>query len=78
LVNDVIANDSELSVVVKDAETALPDIMEVLRRKGISVKKISITKPTLDDVFLKYVGTRLEYGDRISEVRQVRDMIKRG
>ena len=78
LVNDVIANDSELSVVVKDAETALPDIMEVLRKEGVSVKKISITKPTLDDVFLKYVGTRLEYGERISEVRQVRDMIKRG
>jgi len=78
LVNDVIANGSELSVVVKDAETALPDIMEVLRSKGVSAKKISITKPTLDDVFLKYVGTRLEYGGRISEVRQVRDMIKRG
>ncbi len=78
LVSDVIANDSELSVVVKDAETALPDIMEVLRRKGVSVKKISMTKPTLDDVFLKYVGTRLEYGERISEVRQIRDMIKRG
>jgi ABC-2 type transport system ATP-binding protein len=78
LVNDVIANDSELSVLVKDAETVLPNVMEVLRVGCINVKKISITKPTLDDVFLKYAGTRLESGGRISEVRQVRRMIRRG
>ena len=78
LVNDVIANDSELSVLVKDAETVLPDVMEVLRVSCINVKKISIMKPTLDDVFLKYAGTRLEAGGRISEVRQVRRMIRRG
>ena len=78
LVNDVIADNSELSVVVKDAETALPDIMEVLRVSCVTVKKISITKPTLDDVFLKYAGTRLESGGRISEVRQVRGRIRRG
>lgn len=40
-----------------DAETALPDIMEVLRTEGISVEKISTARPTLDDVFLKYAGT---------------------
>lgn len=77
-VKEAIANDSELSVVVKDAETALPNIMEVLREEGVSVKKVSLTKPTLDDVFLKYAGTRLERSDRISDVRQVRSMIKRG
>jgi len=77
-VNEAIANDSELSIVVKDAETALPNIMDVLREEGVSVKKVSLTKPTLDDVFLKYAGTRLERSDRISDVRQVRSMIKRG
>jgi ABC-2 type transport system ATP-binding protein len=77
-VNDVIADNSELSVVVKDAETALPDIMEVLTVSCLSAKKISITKPTLDDVFLKYAGTRLESGGRISDVRQVRGRIRRG
>jgi len=78
LVNDVIANNSELSVVAKDAETVLPDVMEVLRVEGVRVKKTSITKPTLDDVFLKYAGTRLESGGRISEVRKVRGRIRRG
>lgn len=78
LVNDVITDNSELSVVAKDAETVLPTVMEVLRVEGISVNKTSITKPTLDDVFLKYAGTRLESSGRISDVRQVRGRIRRG
>jgi ABC-2 type transport system ATP-binding protein len=78
LVDDVIGDSIELSVVVKDAETVLPQIMEVLREKCVTVKKISVTKPTLDDVFLKYAGTRLEAGGRISDVRQVRGRIRRG
>jgi ABC-2 type transport system ATP-binding protein len=77
-VSYVIANGSELSVIVEDAETALPSLMEVLRSEGIPIKKISMTKPTLDDVFLKYAGVRLESTGRISEVRQMRGMIKRG
>ena len=56
-VDDVAIHNSELKVVVEDAETALPDIMEILRTDGITVAKISTTRPTLDDVFLKYAGT---------------------
>jgi ABC-2 type transport system ATP-binding protein len=78
LIKEVIINNSELSVLVEDAETALPAVMEILRGAGLSPAKISITKPTLDDVFLKYAGTRLETGGRISEVTHTRRMIKRG
>jgi ABC-2 type transport system ATP-binding protein len=78
LTKDVIADNSKLSIVAGDAETALPAVMEILRAEGISVEKIGITKPTLDDVFLKYVGTRLESRDRIGDVRQVRRMIRKG
>jgi ABC-2 type transport system ATP-binding protein len=77
-VRDVIVNKSEISVLVEDAETALPDAIEILRVEKISPEKISITKPTLDDVFLKYAGSRLETSGRISEVTHVRDMIRRG
>jgi len=78
LAKDVLANNSKLSVVTGDAEAALPEIMEVLRAEGISIEKVAIAKPTLDDVFLKYAGTRLESRDRISDVRQVRRMIRKG
>jgi ABC-2 type transport system ATP-binding protein len=77
-VNDIINNNTELSVVVVDAETALPVVMEILRNGGISVKKISMTRPTLDDVFLKYAGTiSLERGD-IREIKQIRSMNGKG
>lgn len=77
-VKEVIVSSSELSVSVDDAETALPCVMDVLRSEGVSTGKISIDKPTLDDVFLKYAGSRLEASGRIGEVTSVRRMIKRG
>ena len=77
-VNDIIVDNLEVRVIVEDAETALPTVIDVLRSKNIPVTKVSITKPTLDDVFLKYAGTKLETGGGISEVRQVRRMIRRG
>ena len=65
-------NGSELSVVVEDAETALPIVIEILRNEDISIHKISMTRPTLDDVFLKYAGNISLRGGGISEIKQVR------
>lgn len=78
LVKDMLIRNSDLVVVVEDAESALPDIMQALRGEGIPVSKISTTKPTLDDVFLKYAGTALEAGTNIWDLRQVRQRIGRG
>jgi len=78
LVKDTMIRNSDLIVIVEDAETALPSVMQVLRSEGVPVTKISTTKPTLDDVFLKYAGTGLEAGTNIWDVRQVRRRIVRG
>jgi ABC-2 type transport system ATP-binding protein len=78
LVKDAKIDNSELSVLSEDAETALPHIIDALREKRVSIGRISVAKPTLDDVFLKYVGTRLEASGRISDVTNVRYRIKRG
>lgn len=77
-VEDVIATEEEVRVVVQDAEAALPQLLDHLRQDGISVARVAMTKPTLDDVFLKYAGTKFEAGGRVSEVRQMRRMIRRG
>jgi ABC-2 type transport system ATP-binding protein len=60
-VSDVVTHDSQLDVVVEDVDTALPLIIEVLRDEGLSFKRISTARPTLDDVFLKYAGA-LHFG----------------
>jgi ABC-2 type transport system ATP-binding protein len=78
LVDDVIQKDLELRVVTRDAEIILPDVIETLRVGHVPIHKISMTRPTLDDVFLKYAGLRLDQNGRIGEARQVRSMIRRG
>jgi len=55
-VDDAAVHDSIMNVAVEDGEVALPIIIEVLRCEGISLEWIRATKPTLDDVFLKYAG----------------------
>jgi|YelNatPaOPRAMG01_1025707.scaffolds.fasta_scaffold03008_12 ABC-2 type transport system ATP-binding protein len=77
-VKDIFINNSNLNVLVDNAEVALPHIIDVLKNEGSSASKVSITKPTLDDVFLKYAGTRLEEKGRISDVTHMRYMIRKG
>jgi ABC-2 type transport system ATP-binding protein len=50
------ASESELAVYVKDGASAAPSIMQILTGQGIAVKTLSIARPSLDDVFLKYTG----------------------
>lgn len=78
LVKTASVSNSELSVLAEDAEAVLPRIIEILRKEDVPIERISVTKPTLDDVFLKYAGTRLEVTGRISDVKSVRYRIRRG
>lgn len=48
--------DGELAVYVKDGGSAVPSIMQLMNSGGIEVKSISMARPSLDDVFLKYTG----------------------
>jgi len=50
------ATDSELAVYVDNGESAVPSIMRLLASQSIEVKAISVSRPSLDDVFLKYTG----------------------
>ena len=76
-VNDVIVHDLELVVIVEDAETALPVVMEILRNEGIFINKISMSRPTLDDVFLKYAGIISSISGN-NEVRQISSISRKG
>jgi ABC-2 type transport system ATP-binding protein len=77
LVENVDLTESELRVTTSDAEIILPEVIETLRLAHVSIHKVSMTRPTLDDVFLKYAGLRLDANGRIGEARQVRAMIRR-
>ncbi len=50
------AMERDLAVYVTEGETALPDIVRRLNQDGIEVRTIAFSRPSLDDVFLRYTG----------------------
>ena len=61
--------EGEASIVVKKrGEEAVPEVMKAYEAAGIDVASISVSRPTLDDVFLKFTQTRI--GD--AEFKQAR------
>ncbi|ARM76799.1 ATP-binding cassette domain-containing protein [Acidianus manzaensis] len=51
--------NSEIKAKVKNGEEIAPKIMEVLVKNKIKVTKISITQPTMDEVYMEYTGKSL-------------------
>lgn len=78
ITRNVTVENDELRVLVQDAETGMPIILDHLRDNNILISKLGIIKPSLDDVFLKYVGTRIDAGGRMADTRAMRTMIKKG
>jgi len=58
-VKDVKRIGSVYRVKVSKGEEALPEIMESLLKKKMRIRKVSLVKPTLDQVYLEYTGRSL-------------------
>jgi len=71
------SKDGKITIYVDDAEKYAPEVLDLLKNKKIEIESLSINKPTLDDVFLQYVGSRLEEATSAIEARRVRRTIKR-
>jgi daunorubicin resistance ABC transporter ATP-binding subunit len=48
-----------VNLAVRDAHAAIPEVLRRLDGDGIRVAGLSMAEPTLDDVFLRYTGTRI-------------------
>lgn len=48
--------NTNLAVYVQNGEAAAPNIMRLLANDGIDIQTLSVSRPSLDDVFLKYTG----------------------
>jgi len=55
----VEVNGNVLRVYMNKGEEKSLEILEYLRKRGISVKRIMIKEPTLDDVFMYVTGAKL-------------------
>jgi ABC-2 type transport system ATP-binding protein len=67
---------AEVSIVVKmKAEQAVPAVVRAYEAAGVDLASVSVSKPTLDDVFLKFTKTRIgeaEYRNARSARRSFR------
>ena len=56
----VVVEPEALALYVEDGAGSIAEIVRRLDREGIAVEAISVSRPTLDDVFLQATGRRLE------------------
>jgi len=55
-VKEVKKQDGTYRIKVEDGEETAPLIIEAVRTEGHKVTRLSLTKPTLDEVYLEYTG----------------------
>lgn len=74
------AKGNMLEISTRSSEESLGEIVKSLLADGVVIKKISTHKPTIDDAFLRYAGTKESSQDtgRLQELKRVRDRIRRG
>ena len=59
-IQDVVWQNDNLHVYVDNGATAVPKLVHTAEAKGLTIKSLSLARPTLDDVFLKYTGTTMD------------------
>jgi ABC-2 type transport system ATP-binding protein len=63
----LVAENGALALYVEDGPSAIAEIVRRLDRDGIHVGAISVSRPSLDDVFLRATGRRLEGDEEKAE-----------
>jgi len=59
--------DGSLVFKLKDASTALPEILRALMSSGIQIRRMEVSEPTMDEVYMEYTGRRLRDAQASSE-----------
>ncbi len=71
-VRDVQVTDGVYRLKVVNGEETAPQVFDAVRASGLTVKRMGLTKPTLDEVYLEYTGRslRAEEGSREEMFKQ--------
>lgn len=56
---DIRIEGGKTNLYVRDGAIAMPKIFNVLKAKGVELESVSLSQPSLDDVFLKQTGKSL-------------------
>lgn len=71
------ATGKTLKIMAKSSDEAINPVMNLLIAGGVGVKSVSSSKPSMDDVFLKYSRAREELAS-MADIRKARDRIRKG
>jgi ABC-2 type transport system ATP-binding protein len=71
------SSNGTVELLVANGEMIIPRLLENLRAKGLEIASVSLKKPTLDDVFLKYTGARIGEGGSWTQARMTRRTFRR-
>ncbi len=63
-VEKIQTNNNSVYLYIKDGERMLPDLLRSFDTKNLEVQSIMLSRPSLDDVFLKYTGRSLREDER--------------
>jgi ABC-2 type transport system ATP-binding protein len=55
----VQTKNSSVYLTIKDGEAMMPDLLRALDAKNLEAQGVTLSRPSLDDVFLKYTGRSL-------------------
>jgi ABC-2 type transport system ATP-binding protein len=66
IVREIESDGGSLRLVVAHGGEALPVVLRLLEGKGVGVADIALSRPSLDDVFLRATGHSLKDGSRLT------------
>ncbi|MEM3055406.1 MAG: ATP-binding cassette domain-containing protein [Candidatus Bathyarchaeia archaeon] len=66
-VKDVKNENGSYRIKAESGEVTAPLIIEALRRKGYAVTRLSLTEPTLNEVYLEYTGKSMRDSEESKE-----------
>ena len=67
-VRDVVIEKGRLLHARAKRRRAAPVVLQALEAQGVPVASVTVARPSLDDVYLKYTGRRFEEADAAAEV----------
>ncbi len=63
LLTKVTRKDSRITLFTSDGSKIIPRIFQIASEHGIKITSITLTRPTLDDVFISYTGHKIRDDD---------------
>jgi ABC-2 type transport system ATP-binding protein len=73
----VSSEQGTVKILTVDGEKAIPRVTDYLEQSGVMVESVSLSRPTLDDVFMKYAKASLQQEGTFREARSARRSITR-